>query len=168
MGAGSSAACTLDYVVIDAEHGSRDRSQLASLSIVFKAAGLATIIRVAAPDPTLIAMALDAGADGVLVPYCERISDIRACVAGAKLHPLKGEYLERAFDTGVFPSEKSERYLKGLHEDHLIIIGIESEPALNRLDEIPGRWQHRRPVRGAERPDHVAGARRTSWRASGT
>ena len=130
------AASTLDYVVIDAEHGSRDRSQLASLSIVFKSAGLATIIRVAAPDPTLIAMALDAGADGVLVPYCERISDIRACVAAAKLHPLKGEYLERAFDTGVFPSEKSKRYLEGLHEDHLIIIGIESEPALNRLDEI--------------------------------
>ena len=111
--AGVVGASTLDYVVIDAEHGSRDRSQLASLSIVFKAAGLATIIRVAAPDPTLIAMALDAGADGVLVPYCERISDIRACVAAAKLHPLKGEYLERAFDTGVFPSEKSERYLKG-------------------------------------------------------
>ena len=36
----------------------------------------------------------------------------------------------------MFPSEKSERYLKALHEDHLIIIGIESEPALDRLDEI--------------------------------
>ena len=127
---------TLDYVVIDAEHGSRDRLHLATLSIAFKAAGLATIIRIAAPDPTLIAIALDAGADGILLPYCERISDIRACVAAAKLHPLKGEYLERAVDTGVFPSEESERYLKALHEDHLVIIGIESEPALDRLDEI--------------------------------
>ncbi len=134
--AGIVGNCNLDYVVIDAEHGSRDRLHLATLSIAFKAAGLATIIRIAAPDPTLIAIALDAGSDGVLVPYCERISDIRACVAAAKLHPLKGEYLERAVDTGVFPSEKSERYLKALHDDHLIIIGIESEPALNRLDEI--------------------------------
>ncbi len=130
------AASTLDYVVIDTEHGSRDRSQMALLSIVFKAVGVTTIIRVAAPDPTLIAMALDAGADGVLVPYCERIDDIRACVAAAKLHPFKGEYLERAVDTGVFPSEKSKQYLEGLHRDHLIVIGIESEPALNRLDEI--------------------------------
>ena len=38
---------------------------------------------------------------------------MRACVA-AKLHPLKGEYMECAVDTGVFPSEKSRRYLDDL------------------------------------------------------
>ncbi len=130
------AASTLDYVVIDTEHGSRDRSQMASLAIMCKFAEVAPIIRIASPDPVLVAMALDAGADGVLVPYCEKVADVRACIAAAKLHPLKGEYLDRAFDTGLFPSEKSKRYLQNLHKDHLIIIGIESEPALNRLDEI--------------------------------
>ena len=30
------------------------------------------------------------------------------------MHPLKGEYTECAFDTGVFPGEKSRRYLDGL------------------------------------------------------
>ena len=49
-----------------------------------------------------------------LRPECERISDIRACVVAAKLHLLKSEYLERAVDTGVFPGEKSRRYLDGL------------------------------------------------------
>ena len=130
------AASTVDYAIVDCEHGSRDRSHMASLSMMLKFAGVAPFMRIAAPDPTLVAMALDAGADGVLVPYCERVEDVRACVAAAKLHPFKGEYLQRAIDTGVFPSRKSEKYLKDLHEDHLIIIGIESEPAVNRLDAI--------------------------------
>ena len=130
------AASTVDYAIVDCEHGSRDRSHMASLSMMLKFAGVAPFIRIASPDPTLVAMALDAGADGVLVPYCEQVEEVRACVAAAKLHPFKGEYLQRALDTGVFPSEKSEKYLKEMHKDHLIIIGIESVPAVERLDEI--------------------------------
>ena len=87
--AGIAGATPLDYVIIDAEHGSRDRLHLATLCIAFKAAGLATIVRIAAPDPTFVAIALDAGADGVLVPYCERISDIRAALPPPSCTRLK-------------------------------------------------------------------------------
>ena len=51
--AGIAGNSALDYVVIDAEHGSRDRLHLATLCIAFKAAGLATIIRIAAPGPDI-------------------------------------------------------------------------------------------------------------------
>lgn len=130
------AGSTLDYVVIDSEHAARDRENIANWALLCRAHEITSIVRVPATDAHYVAMALDTGADGVLVPYCEKIEDIRACVATAKWHPLKGEYLQRVIRSGEFPSEKSKQYLARRHQDHLAIIGIESEPALNRLDEI--------------------------------
>jgi 4-hydroxy-2-oxoheptanedioate aldolase len=130
------AGSLLDYVVIDAEHAARDRENIANWALLCRAHELTAIVRVPATQPHYVAMALDAGADGVLVPYCETAEEVRACVATAKWHPLKGEFLERAVRSGQFPSEKSRAYLTKRHENHLIIIGIESVPAVGRLDEI--------------------------------
>ncbi len=130
------AGSTLDYVVIDSEHAARDRENIANWVLLCKAYDITSIVRVPSTEAHYVAMALDTGADGVLVPYCEKIEDVRACVATAKWHPLKGEYLNRAVRSGQFPSEKSRAYLAKRHADHLIVIGIESEPAVRRLDDI--------------------------------
>ena len=130
------AGSTLDYVLIDAEHAARDRENTAAWVLLAKSHDLTAIVRIPTTEAHYVAMALDTGADGVLVPYCEDIDEVRACAATAKWHPLKGEYLRRAVETGEFPSEKSKQYLAKRHQDHLFIVGIESEPALKRLDDI--------------------------------
>ena len=81
-------------------------------------------------------MALDAGAAGVLVPYCETVEEVQAVVATAKWHPLKGEYLIRAVTEGVLPSDKSKEYLENRHKESIVIIGIESVPGTQNLDNI--------------------------------
>ena len=130
------AGSTMDFVVIDSEHGSRDRKEIQELCTMLRDAGIAPIVRVPIPLSHWVAMALDAGAAGVLVPYCETVEEVRECVATAKFHPLKGEYLTRAITTGEFPSEKTKQYLEKRHEDSIVIIGIESEPAYERLESI--------------------------------
>jgi 2-keto-3-deoxy-L-rhamnonate aldolase RhmA len=130
------AGSTLDYVVIDAEHAARDRENTSNWVLLAKSHDLTAIVRVPTTESHYVAMALDTGADGVLVPYMEDLDDVRACAATAKWHPLKGEYLQRAMKTGEFPSQKSKEYLAKRHQDHLFIVGIESVPAVNRLDEI--------------------------------
>lgn len=130
------AGATLDFVVIDAEHGSRDRKEIQELCQMFRDIDVAPIVRVPVPKAEWVAMALDAGAAGVLVPYCETVEEVQACVATAKWHPLKGEYLRRAVTEGVLPSEKSKVYLQARHAESIIIIGIESEPAYQRLESI--------------------------------
>ena len=99
-------------------------------------ADVTPILRVPVPKAEWVAMALDAGAAGVLVPYCETVEEVQACVATAKWHPLKGEYLTRAVAEGVLPSEASKTYLEARHAESIIIIGIESEPAYERLESI--------------------------------
>lgn len=125
----------IDYVVIDTEHASRDRGEVADLVFGLKSVGIVPIVRVASTVPYLVAVALDAGAAGVLVPYCEKVEDVRACVAVAQWHPLKGEYLDRAMN-GTHVSKASQEYLAARHKDGIVIIGIESEPAYQNLDKI--------------------------------
>ena len=130
------AGSTLDYIIIDWEHASRDRQRISELIGSVQSAGITCIVRTPNTDDTYVAMALDAGADGVLVPYCESLEEVRACANKVRLHPLKGEYFERACLTGELPSDKTRDYLHARHSDHIFIMGVESEPAVNRLDEL--------------------------------
>ncbi len=133
---GALAGSTLDYVVIDSEHGSRDRKEIQELCRMLRDLDMAPIVRIPVPMAHWVAMALDAGAAGVLVPYCETVAEVTECVATAKWHPLKGEYLRRAQAEGRFPSERAREYLAARHADSIVVIGIESEPAVERLPEI--------------------------------
>jgi len=132
---------TLDFAIIDTEHGSRDRKEILELTTMLRAAGIAPLVRVPVPMAHWVAMAKDAGAAGVLVPYCEDLDEIRACVSTGHYHPMKGEYLRRAVAEGVFPSQKTKEYLENRNKGSIVIIGIESEPAFNNLDailDVPG------------------------------
>ena len=130
------AGSTLDFVTVDSEHGSRDRREIQELCAMLRGAGITPIVRVPVPMAHWVAMALDAGAAGVLVPYCETVEEVQDCVATAKWHPLKGAYLRRAVMEGVFPSEQTKQYLQNRHRESIVIIGIESEPGHRNLENI--------------------------------
>ena len=130
------AGSTLDFVVIDSEHGSRDRQLIADTVAQMQTLDITAIVRTPNTEEVYVAMALDAGADGVLVPYCETVDEVRHCAVKLRTHPLKGEYYERVVETGAYPSDKSKKYLAERHKDHIFIMGIESEPAANRVGEL--------------------------------
>lgn len=127
---------TIDYAIIDSEHGSRGRAEIQALCTMLRQAEVTPVVRVPVPKAEWVAMALDAGAAGVLVPYCETVEEVEAVVATAHWHPLKGEYLRRAVREGVLPSDEAREYLQGRHRDNFVIIGIESAPGYENLDAI--------------------------------
>jgi 4-hydroxy-2-oxoheptanedioate aldolase len=127
---------TVDYAIIDSEHGSRDRAEIQQLCTMLRQADVAPVVRVPVPKAEYVAMALDAGASGVLVPYCETVAEVEAVVATAKWHPLKGAYLKKAISDNELPSEASRAYLEKRHKHSFVIIGIESVPGYENLDEI--------------------------------
>ena len=125
-----------DYVIVDTEHSPTGRTQAADLAPAFMAAGICPIIRVKDSEPHATVMALDAGFQGVLVPYCETPEEVRAVVNAARLRPLKGKLHDRARDAGEFPSQASREYLEQRNKDVVVIIGIESVPAMENLEQI--------------------------------
>ena len=126
----------LDYVVIDSEHASRGRTEIADLIAGIKTADVAPIVRVPIPSSHYVTMAMDAGAHGVLAPYCETVDEVREVVGSVKWLPLKGEYRDRAVREGKFPSDASRDYLAKRNSNNVCLIGIESLPALNNLPSI--------------------------------
>ena len=130
------SAFGLDYVIIDTEHSPRGRADVSDMLAALSISGVVPIVRVPIPDSHYVTMALDAGAQGVLVPYCETVEEVKAVVAATKWRPLKGELARRAVDTGELPSEASRKYLENRNRDNVCIIGIESVPAIENLEDI--------------------------------
>ncbi len=131
----------LDYVVIDTEHNYRSRGELGDFMLMMNTTGVVPIVRIPVPDAHYVTMAMDAGAQGVLAPYCETVEQVRQVVAAAKWRPLKGEAVERVVATGEHVSDASKAYLEARNKNSIAIIGIESQAAVDNLDamlEVPG------------------------------
>ena len=131
----------LDYVVIDTEHNYRSRGELGDFLIMMNTSGVVPIVRIPIPDSHYVTMAMDAGAHGVLAPYCETVEQVREVVAAAKWRPLKGDAVDRVVATGEHVSDATRSYLEDRNKNSIAIIGIESQTAVDNLDsmlEVPG------------------------------
>ncbi len=78
-----------DWVGIDAQHGHHDDRSIRDILSLRREPKATMLVRVAANDATLIGRALDAGADGVIVPLVSSPAEAAAAVA-ATHHPPKG------------------------------------------------------------------------------
>ena len=126
----------IDYAILDTEHAARSRSEVADYLAAFSYSGVVPIVRVPIPASHYVTMYLDAGAQGVLAPYCETVAQVKEVVAAAKWRPLKGELAEKAVETGELPSQATKEYLENRNRNNVCIIGIESVPAISNLEGI--------------------------------
>jgi 4-hydroxy-2-oxoheptanedioate aldolase len=129
-------AVGLDFVIVDNEHAPYSRSETADWVHKLTEMGIVPFIRVPTARFDYVTMAGDAGAQGILVPYVETVAQVREAVGAAKYRPLKGEAVRRAVEEGHFPSKETRRHLEELNRDNVLVIGIESVPAVERLEEL--------------------------------
>ena len=79
---------------------------------------------------------MDAGAQGIMAPYCETVEQVKEVVGATKWRPLKGILAARAMDTGELPNEATKAHLEEENRNNVCIIGIESVPAIQNLDAM--------------------------------
>ena len=109
---------------------------MADFLAAFTFTGVVPIIRIPIPDSHYVTMALDAGAQGVLAPYCETVEEVKEVVAAAKWRPLKGALVRKVMETGELPSEATKAYLENRNRNTVCIIGIESVPTIDNLENM--------------------------------
>ncbi len=130
------AGIGMDFVFIDTEHISLGRETLSWMCRTYAALGLAPIVRIPKPDPYRACMVLDGGAVGVIAPYLESVDQVRDLRGAVKLRPLKGQRLQK-YITGAESLEPEVRsYLDERNADKVMVVNIESVPALEALDDI--------------------------------
>jgi len=127
--------CGLDFVFIDTEHIALDRAQLSWMCVTYHAMDLPPLVRIPSPDPCAASGVLDGGATGVIAPYVETVEQVRSMAGAVKRSPLKGQRLRRALD-GEKMEPELDAYLNEIAKDRILIVNIESVPAMDALDEI--------------------------------
>lgn len=128
-------SCGLDFVFIDTEHIALDREPLSWMCQTYAAMGLPPLVRIPSPDPYTATMVLDGGAVGIIAPYVESAAQVQALRGAVKLRPLKGQKLASLLDGGPCEPELKS-YMGTGAENRLLIVNIESVPAIAALGEI--------------------------------
>jgi 4-hydroxy-2-oxoheptanedioate aldolase len=129
----------LDFIFIDTEHITIDDGRLSWMCRTYDAMGLPPVVRIPEPEPYRATKVLDMGARGIIAPYVETAEQVRRLAGAVKFRPLKGQQLEKLLsgDTGAV-SEATKAYLPGFNPDNILIINIESRPAIDALDDMLG------------------------------
>ena len=125
----------LDFVFIDTEHIPIDRSELSWMCRTYSALGVPPLVRIPSVDPFAATMALDGGADGIIAPYVETASQVQQMRGAVKKRPLKGARLKSHLE-GQALEPQLDAYLKASGSEKLLIVNVESTPAMANLDEI--------------------------------
>ena len=127
--------CGLDFMFIDTEHIALDRAELSWMCQTYAALGLPPLVRIPSPDPYSATMVLDGGASGVVAPYVETVEQVQALRGAVKMRPIKGQKLKGMLE-GDRVEPELEAYIQDGAKERLLIVNIESGPALDALDDI--------------------------------
>lgn len=137
------ALAGFDVVVLDCEHGPFGIEALPSLLAAAKAAGMWSIVRVPELRQQAIGAALDAGADGVLVPHVRSGQAAADVVAAARFAPEGSRganpYVRAAGYSGAgdfFASANARAACLAMVEGHEGVAAIDSILDVSGLDAV--------------------------------
>lgn len=131
------AATGADFVMIDTEHVPLNRTELANMCAAYQTHGVPPIVRIPSPSGRVVEaarMVIHGGAQGVILPYTETVDEVKQLVGAVKLAPLKGVKLNEALEGNIDPVTKKYCYEK--NKDKIVVVNIESVPAMENLDDI--------------------------------
>jgi 4-hydroxy-2-oxoheptanedioate aldolase len=121
------ARAGLDVVWIDLQHGFVTDDLLVPMLQAMNGSAATSLVRVAANDPVLIGRALDAGAEGVIVPMVQTRQDAERAVAACRYEPA-GVRSHSALRLGYLPG--------GIHREIICLVMIETELGAANAAEI--------------------------------
>ncbi len=121
----------IDWIWIDDQHGTGDRSSILRTIQVTTPYGVAPIVRVASNDFFRIGRALDAGALGVIVPMVNSPAEAEQAVFAAKYPPRGGR--SRG---GARLAMLGDDYFDSANDALLVSVQIETPVAVERAGEI--------------------------------
>ncbi|MGB6691193.1 MAG: aldolase/citrate lyase family protein [Terracidiphilus sp.] len=129
------AACGLDFVIFDMEHGRCDITLLAEMAASCRGCDIFPIARVPDANYAPLSRALDVGARGVMVPRVETRAQAEDIVSQLKYAPQgrRGVALGIAHD--LYRAGGPEFFAQA-NEDTCVIVMVETVKAFENLDDI--------------------------------
>ncbi len=129
------AACDLDFVIYDMEHGRCDIGLAAEMLASCRGTGITPMVRVPDVEAAPLSRMLDLGAEGVMVPRVETRAQMERIVAELKYPPAgkRGVAMGLAHD---LYRPGGAAYLSRMNEETAVIVIVETVRAFENLEEI--------------------------------
>jgi 2-dehydro-3-deoxyglucarate aldolase/4-hydroxy-2-oxoheptanedioate aldolase len=129
------AACGLDFIIYDMEHGRCEIQLLAAMIASCRGTGITALARVPDLNTAPLSRVLDLGAQGVMIPRVETRAQMERAVAELKYAPegRRGVALGVAHD--LYHPGGPEFFAQANRETAIIAI-VETARAFENLDEI--------------------------------
>lgn len=134
--AGIAKAAGVDACYVDMEHSPLSLDTAASLCLWLRQANVVPLIRVPSNAQTLISKALDAGAQGVIVPHVENESQAVRAVRAAKFPPMGNRSWSSGQPLLGYGAIAAKTGQEVLNRQTLVIVMIESRAAFDNIEEI--------------------------------
>lgn len=122
----------IGYLCVDQQHGVIDYADAVNMFIAAQARGVAPITRVPANEAWLIGKALDAGAQGVVVPMVNNRAEAAAAVAACRYPP----HGVRSFGPTRAAVVSAARDTETLGNAVLCFVMVETREGLKNIEEI--------------------------------
>jgi len=129
-------ACGFDAVIIDGEHGRMSADVVAMLCISLVAVGLTPIVRVASAAGFHIAEALDAGAQGIIVPHIDSAADAAAAVRHAKYPPLGHRSIAAVGPPSQYRAQPLAEFTRAQNQETMVLAMLETASGIANADAI--------------------------------
>jgi 2-keto-3-deoxy-L-rhamnonate aldolase RhmA len=126
----------MDWLVLDMEASPAGRMELLGMLQALNGRDVLGLVRVAVNDQQMIEAALDAGANGIVVPKVSNAHEAAAVVRAAKYPPGGVRGVNPIRSSGYFGD--MARYFREADDRTVVAVQIETAAALLHLDEIAG------------------------------
>jgi len=130
------AAAGFQWAFLDTEHGGFDLETVQDICRVSNLVGLSPIVRVADLQYSLIARALDCGAQGIVFPRVESPELLERAISWTKFPPLgiRGYGLSAVnldYETVAFPA-----VIEHMNANTMVVMQIETQRALDMREDL--------------------------------
>jgi 2-keto-3-deoxy-L-rhamnonate aldolase RhmA len=129
-------AAGFDYIFIDAEHGGFNLETMQDMVKAAVQAGITPFIRVAELHYSLVARALDIGAQGIIMPRVEDPELLRTAIGWTRFPPLGTRGFGITASQISYRSASMVEIMDYANRETMNIVQFESVEALERSDEL--------------------------------
>lgn len=130
------ALCGFDFIVIDAEHGPNEVSDLRRHIALADLHRVPVLVRVGADEPALTLRALDQGAAGIVAPHIDTPDQAAALVDAVHYPPLGHRGFATYTRTGGFGTVDPAAHLARMLAETLVVGMIESPTGVRQAVDI--------------------------------
>src|ERR1700726_1084671 len=130
------AAAGFNWAFVDTEHGGFDLETVQDICRVANLAGLCPIVRVGDLKYTLVARALDCGAQGVIFPRVESVELLEKGISWTKFPPLGVRGFGLTNQQANYEAVTMPQIMEHMNANTLVVMQIETKRAVEMREEL--------------------------------